>query len=493
MGSKIGKATFWAVLETGGAQAAAFLFFVVFARILTPNEFGVYSLAMAIVGAVNIVLFQGFGDALIQAERLDEDYASTAFWTNMLLALAMVAILQVVALCGPSLFAEPLVRPVIAWLSLLCIPRALVSVHSALFRRRLDIRVLAIRTILGSVVGGVVGMALVFSGWGIWGLVVSQFVQSFLIVFIMWRSSEWRPRMLFSRTAFQKLLHFSRHFMAASVITSCIDDFGSVLIGLGLDIAAVGYFSLALKVIRSLIVLTMTPVQVVMMPALSRIARDRKGFGSAYADMVLMTSTVWLPVVAGLGIMAPELLPAVFGAHWAGAVPVVQAMCLASLTMPLWNLSGQALSAFGRPDAFARIAFCQLGLYCVMFPLASHFSIVAVGWAWAALSFMMVPIALAMLHRVAGLDVGALLAKDARIALCGGALVVAVVLVRAVLPPGPWSMAAEVAAGAGVYAVALNVFLLPGHLTRMVKLARGSIPKSARNGKDAQDERKIAA
>ena len=106
---------------------------------------------------------------------------------------------------------------------------------------------------------------------------------------------------------------------------------------------------------------------------------------------------------------------------------------------------------------------------------------------------MMVPIALTMLHRVAGLDVGALLAKDARIALCGGALIVSVALVRAILPPGPWSMAAEVAAGAGVYAVALNVFLLPGHLTRMLKLARGSIPKSARNGKDEQDARKMAA
>lgn len=493
MSSNIGKATFWAVLETGGAQAAIFLFFVVFARILTPDEFGVYSLAMAIVGAVNIVLFQGFGDALIQAERLDEEYVSTAFWTNMLLALGMVAILQVVAICGPALFADPLIRPVVAWLSLLCIPRALVSVHSALFRRKLDIRVLAIRTILGSVVGGLVGLALVFCGWGVWALVVSQFVQSFLIVFIMWRSSDWRPRLLFSKPAFQSLLHFSKHFMAASIITSCIDDFGSILIGLGLDIASVGYFSVALKVIRSLIILTMTPVQVVMMPALSRIANDRKKFGLAYADMVLMTSTVWLPAVAGLGIMAPELLPAVFGAHWAGAIPVVQAMCFASLTMPLWAFSGQALSALGRPDAFARIAFWQLGLYCVMFPLASHFSIVAVGWAWSALSLMMVPIALAMLHRLAGLDIGALLMKNARIALCGGALVAAVMLVKTALPPGLWSMAAEVATGAIVYAVALDKFLLPGHLTRMAKLARGSIPNSARGEKDRLVAQKMPA
>ena len=117
---EVAKATFWAALETGGAQLSTFLFFVVFARILTPDEFGVYALALAIVGTVNIVLFQGFGDALIQVENLEESYTSTVFWTNMMLALGMILLLQVIALLGPTLFNEPMIRPVIAWLSLLC-------------------------------------------------------------------------------------------------------------------------------------------------------------------------------------------------------------------------------------------------------------------------------------------------------------------------------------------------------------------------------------
>ena len=472
----VGRATFWAVLETGGAQASAFLFFVVFARILSPEEFGVYALALAIVGAVNIVLFQGFGDALIQAERLDESYVSTAFWTNMMLAGGMIVVLQVIALMAPMLFSEPMLRPVIAWLSLLCIPRALISVHSALFRRSLDLRVFAIRTILGSFVGGIAGVALALHGWGVWALVISQFIQSTLIVLVMWRSSDWRPRLLFSGTAFRSLLHFSKHFMTASIISSTIDEFGSILIGLSLDITAVGYYALALRVMRAVILLVLTPLQLVMMPALSRIAHNRKQFGAAYTDMVLMTSTIWLPLVAALGVLAPVVLPLVFGAHWMMAVPVIQAMCFVSLTMPLWTFSGQALSALGRPDAFARVAFWQLGLYCLAFPLAAHFGIVVVGWTWSLLSALMVPIALRRLHRLSGLHVGVLLIKNARIALCGGALVATMVLLQSMLPPTLWATAGELLAGAVVYAVALNMVLLPGHLTRIVALARGSIP-----------------
>jgi len=472
----VAKATFWAALETGGAQLSTFLFFVVFARILTPNEFGVYALALAIVGTVNMVLFQGFGDALIQVKTLDEKYTSTVFWTNMMLAVGMVGLLQVLALISPMLFAEPMIQPVIAWLSLLCIPRAMISVHSALFRRELDLRIFAIRTIAGYLVGGVVGLTLALNGWGVWSLVISQFVQAVVIVLVMWRSSAWRPQLLFSKSAFFELLHFSKHFMAASVIRSCIDDFGSVLIGLSLDVTAVAYYALALRVIRAVVTLTMTPLQLVMMPVLSRIANNRAAFNASYTDMIVMASTVWVPAAAGLGLLAPDLVLLMFGLHWENAIPILRAMCFASVTMPLWAFSGQALSAIGRPDAFARLAYWQLGLYCLVFPVASQFGVYAVGWAWSALSAIMVPVALTILRQSFGLDVMTLLIKTGRIVLAGAVMVGVLIIARTMLPSGLWSLVAEVVVGSLVYAAVLESFFLPGHLARIVMLVRGAIP-----------------
>jgi O-antigen/teichoic acid export membrane protein len=281
---------------------------------------------------------------------------------------------------------------------------------------------------------------------------------------------------VFSRPAFWELLHFSKHFMAASIIRSCIDDFGSVLIGLSLDVTAVGYYALALRVMRAVITVTMTPLQLVMMPVLSRIADNRVRFGAAYTDMIVMASTVWVPAVAGLGLLAPELVPMVFGAHWEPAVAILQAMCFAAVTMPLWAFSGQALSAIGRPDAFARLAYWQLGLYCLVFPAASHFGVFAVGWAWSALSAVMVPVALATLRQSFGLHVAALLVKTARIALAGAVMAGVLLAAQAVLPGGAWPLAAEVALGALVYAAVLESFCLPGHLARIVVLVRGAMP-----------------
>jgi len=80
------------------------------------------------------------------------------------------------------------------------------------------------------------------------------------------------------------------------------------------------------------------------------------------------------------------------------------------------------------------------------------------------------------LRQLSGLDVTALLMKNARIALCGAALVATVLLARTVLPFGLWPMAVEIVAGAAVYAALLNLLILPGHLTRIITLARAAMP-----------------
>ena len=220
----------------------------------------------------------------------------------------------------------------------------------------------------------------------------------------------------------------------------------------------------------------MTPLQLVMMPVLTRITDNRAKFGAAYTDMIVMASTVWVPAVAGLGLMAPDLVPMVFGAHWESAITILQAMCFASMTMPLWAFSGQALSAIGRPDAFARLAYWQLGLYCLVFPAASHFGVFAVGWAWSALSAIMVPVSLIVTRQSFGLNITTLLMKTARIVLAGVVMVAVLLLARTVLPPEPWVLGGEVVAGGIVYAAVLESFCLPGHLARIVMLVRGSMP-----------------
>jgi len=102
--------------------------------------------------------------------------------------------------------------------------------------------------------------------------------------------------------------------------------------------------------------------------------------------------------------------------------------------------------------------------------------VLAVGWAWSTLSAAMVPVALVIPRQSFGLDVGTLLVKTARIGLGGAVMVGALLLIKAILPVDPWSVATEVVAGSLIYTAMLEGFCLPGHLARVVVLVRGAKP-----------------
>lgn len=467
------------MVDVGGSQGLSFVIYAVLTRILGPGEYGIFSLSLAITAVANVVLLEGFSDALIQRETVTEDDLSTAFWTNLALGVGIAAALCLLSPWIASAFGAPELSPVVRGMAALCVLRALVSVHSALCRRELKMSLFAARAITGYVLGGAVGIALAALGWGVWSLVLLQLSQALVILVVMWTTIRWRPRLRFSTSSFADMARFTRHFIPASILNSVNDKVDNVLIGLFLDVTAVGYYALALKVIQTVGLLTMAPLQAVMMPVLARIATQRQEFAHGYTRLVTASAAAWMPAAVALGVVAPVLVPLAFGSQWVGAVPVLQAMCFAGATVPLWFFTGQALGALGRPELYVVVTVAQLVIASVAFVVATQFGIVAVGWAWAGVSIVCVPLHLAILRRGTGVPFGTLLSNVGRITLCGLAMAVAMLVARRAIGVSLWGMAAELAIGSVVYLGLLETVLLPGYVSSMTKLAGGLIPARA--------------
>ena len=73
----------WSFADKLGAQILSFLSFLVMARILAPEDFGVISLAGVIVAVPALLLNEGFGIALIQRQEISDDHINAAFWANL--------------------------------------------------------------------------------------------------------------------------------------------------------------------------------------------------------------------------------------------------------------------------------------------------------------------------------------------------------------------------------------------------------------------------
>ncbi|MEN0072975.1 MAG: lipopolysaccharide biosynthesis protein [Paracraurococcus sp.] len=468
MRGRTGKALFWTLLDVGASQGLSFLLYVILTRILTPGDYGVFALSLSVTSILNIVAFQGFGDALIQREATSEDDRSTAFWTTLALGTLLGLGLALAAPYLARAFEIEALGPVLQAMSLLCPLRALISVQTALCRRDLHVAIFALRAIGAYLVGGAIGIALALRGWGIWSLVICQIVQALFMLVVMWTTVSWVPRLRFSYASFRALAGFSRHFLAASLLISIADKIDNLVIGLVLDAPSVGHYNLALKVLQAAGLLTMAPLLPLLLPVLSRLAHDRAAFRDEYVRLVSGCLVMAMPLAAGLGILAPQLVPLAFGPQWDGAVPVLQAMCLGSAVAPLWSFTGQALSAQGQPKRFAWLASLQVLLASAAFLAASLFGIVAVGFAWTLVSIALVPLHVVTLKRVVGVSFAPLLMQALRIAAATLSMVVAMVAEAQLLGGPIWLTAAT---GILVYVVAIELAFLPGYLSRLLQSA----------------------
>ncbi|WP_336487904.1 lipopolysaccharide biosynthesis protein [Methylobacterium nigriterrae] len=487
MQAKAKKAHFWLVMDVLGSQGIPFVVFLVIARIIGPDYYGEFTLAMACVGLMNVVIFQGIADALIRVPDLDERHVSTAFWMNLALAFLTVLLAQVTADGLATFFHAPDMEGVIRWLSLLGPLQALISVQVVLSRRNLDTSILARRTFLGRSIGGAAGIGLALAGAGIWSLVVLQLLQALISVWVLWRADPWRPRRVFDLAHARTLARFGSHFMGGSLITAlgaCVDR---LLVGFFFDPTTVGCYALAARLIEMARVLVLTPMRFMIMPVLSRLANPHE-FSLSYDTMVRSALVVWMPVVLALGLNA-AILPTVFGDKWQGSVVVLQAMSLAAFTMPVWAFVGESLSAVGRPDLYLRFAAGQVGIVAVCVVIGAQFGLTGVGLAWSAGSACMVPLALLTLRKVCGFDWEMQVATTTRIALAGLGFVACVLAVDHLAVARPWPALAStvLATGCGlcVYLALIEFVLVPGYVSRALRDLKGIVLPDGRGAERA--------
>src|ERR1700730_18027184 len=119
------RGSFWTLVDAAGGQVLSLLAFVVLARLLAPQDYGIVALAMSVLAIPSVLLNEGLSDALIQRGDLQDGHINAAFWANLGLAGVFVVLAQISAGWIAEATGEPLVEPAMRWLSLSLIATAL--------------------------------------------------------------------------------------------------------------------------------------------------------------------------------------------------------------------------------------------------------------------------------------------------------------------------------------------------------------------------------
>lgn len=288
-----------------------------------------------------------------------------------------------------DLFKEPQIAPIIRCLSLGFIISAFSSVQEATFQRKLAFKSLAIRSLIAVVIGGIVGVTMAFMGFGVWSLVGQQLANSFVQVLVLWSVSDWRPGFRFSPKHFKELFSFGVNVMGMNLfnfLNRRSDDF---LIGYFLGSIALGYYSVAYRLLLILTQLLTTIIVKVSLPTFSRLQQEPERLRNALYKAIQLTSLITFPGFLATVILAPELVTVIFGQEWSPSIPVMQVLNLIGILYAYFYFNGSVMMAVGKPSWKLALDFIQAVSNVIAFAIAVQWGIVAVAAAYVIRGYLM--------------------------------------------------------------------------------------------------------
>jgi O-antigen/teichoic acid export membrane protein len=467
------RGAIWMLIDNIGRQALAFLSFMILARLLSPEDYGVVTLAGAIVAVPSILLSEGLCQSLVQRDNLNDDHVNAAFWMNLALSLILVALLQLIAGWTAMLTREALLEPVLRLLSLTMIGSALNAIAGALFIRQMKYSQFALRTLVTTLIGATLGVTMALSDCGVWSLVAMQ-LCNLLGVAVLWKDIKWRPKLSFDKQAFSDISYFASRTMAGNVLLFVAEKADALIIGIFLDTKSLGFYYLMTRLLTMVHMGTIAPIDQVMLPVLSRMKNDQERRTETYLNTVEIVSAIWMPAVAGLGLIAPILLPLLFGEQWGGAAPLVMTGSLIALSSPITRPTVHLLLSLGRPGAYVQLTMIHLALMIIMFTVGVQFGVIGAAWAYSGVWLTMVPFNLWAARRIAGVAIMATLARYLP-ALGASAFMVFTLLLLATMGRAITTLMAEIVVGALVYCVALYA-IAPARVSQFLSFTYSALP-----------------
>jgi PST family polysaccharide transporter len=322
------KSGMWMVTGAIFNNLSSTAIFIVLARLLTPVQFGIVAFATIFIDLSRVLVVAGIPDALIQRKEWDDKVASSAFWTNIAIASLICALIGGIATPISYFVYDATFALVLLALSLALFVEAITAVHTAKLRREFRYKAIASRNMAANVLGGAIGIALAWIGWGVWALVVSRLLSASITSIILWRTSGWQPRLFFRWSDVRSLSGMSSHLLANQLIGQANSQIAGLVIGAAIGPAALAQFRVGTRVLNLMAQLIITPLQAAAMSAFSRLGDEGRPIAPAYVRVTRSCSLLACPIFFGMAAIAPDFTRIIFGPQWheAGLIMIINSL-----------------------------------------------------------------------------------------------------------------------------------------------------------------------
>ncbi len=364
-------------------QALNILGGILLARILSPEEFGLYAIITFLLSF--LVVFGGTGLAtnLIRQpqEPSEEDYQAV-FTVQQIVVAGIVLLFWITAPLMAKVYRLP---PEGAWLfrlvSLSLVATSFQVIPQVYLERYLSFDKLAIIEFLQALIYNTTAVGLAWIGFGAYSFALALLARSLIGALLANLISPWRIRLHWDWIRIRAHMAFGVPYQGAMIVNLIKDTINPVFVAIWAGTVAVGYINWATMVANYPLLFLML-LRRLYMPMFSRLVRDPPAFRLAFLTVLKLIGTVVFTASSLLYVFRFEITTLVFGEKWMPALVLFMPFTLVNFLLAPTIVVNSALNALGRAVFVFRLMLAWMVATWVLGPT---FILLFgwPGWGWA--------------------------------------------------------------------------------------------------------------
>lgn len=354
IGDRVADAAVWAMAARFGVRAVNVLGLLVLARLLTPADFGVAAMAMAVVLVAEVVTDFQFTAALVRKSDLRREDLDTAWTLNALAGLLTLG--AIAAASGPiaQLLGRPETAGALALTGLFAFFNSLRNPRFVEFTRRISLQQSTVVLVISKIAGVGTSIALaMFWRADYWALIIGTLTGAAVRTALTYAYRPYLPTPRLSSA--RELFGFSGWLMAARAVQELNSQSDKFFLLARLDASAIGVYKMGQTLLRLPTTEVVRPLVRGLFPAFSRIRDDSERVAASYLSAQQVVLMIGLPIGFGLPFIAEPLISVALGAQWADAALIIEYLApITALQMTVAGVEGLVMALDGTRRLFMR-------------------------------------------------------------------------------------------------------------------------------------------
>jgi len=343
---------------------------VILARLLSPNDFGLFGVALLVLSTLETFSESGFNHAIIQKKKNSQHYLDTAWTVGIIRGILIASIIFGLSKPVAIFFSTPLSELILKVIGISIVLQSLSNIAVIYFQKELKFHKLFIYQFSGTMADVSITIVFAIILKNVWALVFGLLAGNLVRCILSYIIVKYRPKLRFEKKKVKELFKFGKWILISAILMFIITNGDDFFVGKVLGVTMLGYYQMAYRISSIPASEISRVVSQVSFPAYSKLQDEINKLRGAYLKILRIISFISFPISGLIFVLAPEFTIIFLGDKWVTIITSIQMLVVWGLIRSIGGTIGPIIEAIGKPKILSYFQAVQFTiLVALIYPL----------------------------------------------------------------------------------------------------------------------------